>query len=81
MNKAPDFVLWVTLAVVGALVAPFLVGLLGFLVCLLVARISGDPGYMQWMWFVYVVAIVSTPVVFVGVMIAGVRSANRRSGR
>ena len=70
--------LWLVCAIVGAFSAMFLTGLLGYLLCLLIVRITGDQSRMQFMWIFYATGFIAMPVAFVVILIVGARMERRR---
>ena len=70
--------LWLACAIIGAFAAMFLTGLLGYLICLLIVRVTGDQSRMQLMWLFYAAAFIAMPAGFLVVLFAGFRVERRR---
>jgi hypothetical protein len=87
MIKIGSLVMGVALAIGAGVLAPLLVFLAGFLACRVLAAISGDNNYMNFMWYVFALALLAAPVCFAGCLILlGYRSSQRpatqdRTGR
>ena len=57
------------IAIIGAIAAMFLVGLLGYLLCFLIVWITGDQSRWQLMWLVYASAVITLHVAFPAILV------------
>jgi hypothetical protein len=82
MIKIGSLVMGVALAIGAGMLAPLLVFLAGFLACRVLAAISGDDNYMNFMWYVFALALLAGPVCVAGSLILyGYRSSQQQAAQ
>lgn len=77
MKRPVTFVIGIACGLVGALIAPLMIMLVGYGICRGIAWARDDPGQMEYMWAFYVVALFAMPAGFVLTLIPFIRKLNR----